>query len=285
MGVLENKVAVITGSTRGFGLALAQAYAAEGAALVVSSRSEAASAQAAQKLVEAGARAAGLACDVSNLVSVRALLDFAVQRFGRVDVWVNNAGISPPYGPTAHIQADEFIAATQTNILGTYHGSLTAMRYFLPQRSGKLINILGRGERGPAPMQNAYGSSKAWVRSFTLTLAQEYKGSGVGVFAFSPGMMDTDLLTNVDVIEGFEAGLDRFESVVQALSQPPEDSARQAVWLASAATDGKTGLVARELTPFKVFGRFLKQALNRGLGRKGRPVSIQIHSVPGEFKG
>ncbi len=285
MGVLENKVIVITGSTRGFGLALARACAAEGAAVMASSRSEAASALAAQALVEAGARAAGQACDVTNLASVRALLDAAVQRFGQVDVWVNNAGISPPYGPTAHIKADDFIAAAQTNIIGTYHGSLTAMRYFLPRRSGKLINVLGRGERGPAPMQNAYGSSKAWMRSFTLSLAQEYKDSGVGVFAFSPGMMDTDMLTDVDVIEGFEAGLDRFEQVVQALSQPPAESTRRAVWLASPATDGKTGLVARELTPWKVAARFLKQAANRALGRKGRPVSIQIHSVPGEFKG
>jgi glucose 1-dehydrogenase len=220
---------------------------------------------------------------VGELAQVHALADFTLETFGGFDIWFNNAGAAPPYGPTIHQRPEDFTRATQTNVLGVYHGSLVAMRYFLGRGRGKLINVLGQGERGPAPMQNAYGASKSWVRSFTLALADEYKDSGVGVYALNPGMMDTDLLTDVQVIAGFEDRLKSFDQVVQALSQPPEVSAEKAVWLASTATDGRTGLTSRELTNAKVIGRFLRQGINRLLDRPGRPVTVKITSVPSAY--
>ena len=102
--------------------------------------------------------------------------------------------------------------------------------------------MLGFGAKGAAPFQNAYGSSKAWVRRFTQSLAQETKDSGVGVFAFSPGMVLTDLLTHVEVIQGSEPRLKNFPVVLRILAKPPEAVTEKAVWLASSATDGKTGL-------------------------------------------
>jgi hypothetical protein len=95
--------------------------------------------------------------------------------------------------------------------------------------------------------------------------------------------LDTELLTDVDVIEGYEGRLSSFQSVVQALSQPPEVSAERAVWLASTATDGKTGLIVRELSTGKVLGRFMRMGIARLLRRPDRDVSVRIHSVPGEF--
>ena len=181
MPLLNGKTAVITGSTRGFGLSMAQEFARQGAAVVVSSRSAEAVEQAVAGLRAGGVRASGLACDVSDLAQVQALAEHAIMTFGALDVWVNNAGLSAPYGPTIHVFPERFTQVTQTNVLGTYHGSLVAMRHFLEGGGGKLINILGRGERGPQPMQNAYASSKAWIKSFTLALAEEYKDSGVGV--------------------------------------------------------------------------------------------------------
>jgi NAD(P)-dependent dehydrogenase (short-subunit alcohol dehydrogenase family) len=283
MEQLKDKIIVVTGSTRGFGWALAQAFAREGAGVVISSRSEAAVADAVQTLRAAGANAAGLACDVSELDQVRALADAALAEYGRIDVWVNNAGISPPYGPTAHVAAADFSLTLQVNTLGAYHGSLVAMRYFLSEGRGKLINILGRGERGPVPMQNAYASSKAWLKSFTLGLAREYEHSGVGVFALSPGMMDTDMILDVEVIRGYEDRLKSMNAVVQALSQPPELSARRAVWLASAATDGKTGLVVRELSSAKAMGKFMQLGIAKLLRRTGRQVSVSIRPIPAEY--
>ena len=281
--LLEGKITVITGSTRGFGLSMAHEFARQGAAVVVCSRSQPAVEATIAVLQAAGVCVSGLACDVSQLEQVQALAEHTLQTFGALDVWVNNAGLSAPYGPTVHIDPGRFVQVTQANVLGTYHGSLVAMRHFLGRGSGKLINILGRGERGPQPMQNPYAASKAWIKSFTLALAEEYKDSGIGVYAFSPGMMDTDMLLDVEVVRGYESRLNRLEAVVQALSQPPEIPARRAARLASAETDGRTGLVVRSLTTAGVISGMLRMTLNRALGRSGRPLDIRIKAVDAAY--
>ena len=162
--VLQGKVAVITGGTRGFGLAVARAYAAEGAAVVISGRTAQAVEAAVAGLTAEGAQASGLRADVAEAAQVQTLAAFALQKHGRFDVWVNNAGSSAPFGPTFAASPDEFERIVRTNILGLYHGTRAALEHFLPRRAGKLINVLGRGARSPAPLQNAYASSKAWVR-------------------------------------------------------------------------------------------------------------------------
>ncbi len=145
MGILAGKVAVITGSTRGLGLAIAQAYAAEGAAVVISSRSAEAVQRVVESLLSNGRQAAGLAVDVADLKQVQALADLALRSFGKIDIWVNNAGTTGAYGPTIALDPQVFAGVVQTNIMGTYHGSLTALQIFKKQGSGKLINMLGYG--------------------------------------------------------------------------------------------------------------------------------------------
>jgi glucose 1-dehydrogenase len=282
MGLLKNTIAVITGSSRGLGLAMAQAFASEGASVVLSSRSDAAIQKAIESIRAAspGAQAVGMACDTSDMAQVQALGEFAVKTLGRFDVWINNAGVSPTYGPTVHIQPEEFVKATQTNVLGTYYGSVVAMRHFLPRHAGKLINIMGAGARGPAPMQNAYGSSKAWIRNFTLALAEEYNTSGVGVYAFSPGMMTTEMLTDVRVVAGYEHLLKSFPMVVRALAKPPEVPARKAVWLASSATDGRTGLEVNLFNPATALVGFARESLRRFMGRPLSQPDPQLTKIP-----
>ena len=122
---------------------------------------------------------------------------------------------------------------------------MAAMRRFLAQGSGKLINLYGLGSEKPAPMQNAYGSSKVWILWFTRALAAETKGSGVEVLAFNPGLMTTELLTDVEVVAGHEDALKPVATVIRMWGKPPEVAAEKAVWLASSATDGRSGLSAR----------------------------------------
>ena len=157
---LTGNVIVITGSTRGLGLAIAQACSQAGAAVVVSSRHAAAVAATVDAICAAGGQATGAACDVGNLSQVVALRDLALTRFGRLDAWVNNAGISGVYGPTLDVPVSAFENIFRTNILGTYYGSIVALQHFVDQRRGKLINMLGAGDRGVRPLQNAYGTSK-----------------------------------------------------------------------------------------------------------------------------
>lgn len=266
MGILNGKVAVITGGTRGLGLAIARACLAEGAAVVIASRSPESVERALRELSQSGDRAAGMAVDVADPDQVRALGRLALESFGSPDIWVNNAGLSAPYGATMHVQPEEFVAVVQANILGVYWGSREAMRHFLGRGSGKLINVLGRGADRPVAFQNAYAASKAWVRSFTLSLAKEYRTTGIGVFGFLPGMVRTDMLIHPTAVEGYQDRLGVMETIVRMWAQEPDIPAARAVWIASSATDGQTGKIVRSAG----MGFMLRGALGEGWRRLTR---------------
>jgi glucose 1-dehydrogenase len=280
MNLLKDKVAVITGGTRGLGLAIARAFAAEGASVVVASRSQASVEAAVADITARGGKASGLAVNVSELAQVKRLAETAIQTYGKLDIWVNNAGVAGPYGPTLEFTPEAFYQVIQTNILGVYHGSRTAMQQFLPQHSGKLINLLGHGYNGPVPFQNAYASSKAWIRSFTMALAEENKNSGVGVYAFNPGMVLTELLTDVDVIQGSEEKLKNFPFIVRILAKPAAVPAQKVAWLASSATDGKTGLLVSIFSAWAFPVGALRQGLRKLFKRPAPPLEIRMKSVP-----
>lgn len=232
-------------AVRGLGYAIAQAYVAAGATVVVAGRSQSTLDKAVGGLLNGGGRASGLAVDVSSHEQVETLAEHAVRTFGRIDIWVNNAGIGAPFGPVIQVPPDAFVQVVNTNILGTYYGSHAALRRFVAQGFGKLINLVGRGADGkPVPFQTAYTTSKVWVRTFTLALAEETKQAGtagIGIYAFNPGMVLTDMLTDIDVIEGSEEKLSSFPTIVRMWGKPAEVPAAKAVWIASSATDGKTG--------------------------------------------
>jgi len=279
MGQLDGKVAVITGGSRGLGLAMGRAFVREGASVVLASRSAEAVQKAVNELRAAGGKAEGIACDVSSLEQVQALRDLALQAFGRLDVWINNAGVAGPYGPTLALEPAVFLRVIETNIVGVYNGSHTAMLHFVAQGHGKLINVLGRGYNQPVAFQNAYAASKAWINSFTLALAKESKDSGVGVFALAPGMLVTDLLTDVEVVRGYEDRLKVMGTIVRMWARPPESSAEKAVWLASSATDGKTGKVVKMVSFWGLLGGALREGLRR-LARQAPPKPVNLRVVP-----
>jgi NAD(P)-dependent dehydrogenase (short-subunit alcohol dehydrogenase family) len=284
-GILKDKVAVITGSSRGLGYAIAQAYAREGAKIVIASRTQTAVDKAVRKLRENGMQAEGLACDVSNLQQVEALAEFAVQKFGRLDIWVNNAGLSAPYGPTAHLPSESFQSVIDTNITGTYNGSVTAMRHFAKQKSGKLINLLGRGDKGAVPMQNAYSSSKVWVRNFTQALAKEYADSGADIFGFNPGLVRTDMISNIEAVSGYEQRLNPLRYVTMLWGNDADVPAAKAVWLASSATDGRNGLQISVLTTHFMIARLIKQAFHWLSRKPSELMDLNITSIEPEISG
>jgi NAD(P)-dependent dehydrogenase (short-subunit alcohol dehydrogenase family) len=277
--ILEGKVAIITGGTRGLGLAIAEAYLREGAAVVIGSRSDKSVKAAMESLHTISDRVVGCACDVGSLANVQALAQLGVDTFGHFDVWVNNAGISPGYGPTAHIPPQDFAAVIQTNILGMYYGSTTAMQHFLPRGSGKLINLLGNGDKVQRPLQNAYGSSKTWARQFTLTMSKEYKGSGVEVIAFNPGLVDTDLLRQPSAIRGYEKRLEALKTVIRLWANPPEVPAQKAVWLASSATDGRSGLEIQMINRLTLLSGLAREGVRRLTGKRLPPIELQVSVI------
>jgi glucose 1-dehydrogenase len=280
MGRLSGKIAVITGGTRGIGLAIAKAYAMEGASVVISSRKSHSVNNALDETRKLGLSIAGFQADVASYDDMNTLLKFTLERCGGLDVWFNNAGIAGPYGPTWALGVETFERVISTNILGVYYGSMVAMGYFMGQGHGKLINMLGAGAKRPAVFQNAYGSSKAWVRNFTKTLAEESKSTNVGVYAYSPGMVLTDLLTKVEVIKGYEQRLERFPTILRMWAYPSERITEKAVWLASPETDGKTGLEIYRFSTLQMISGALREGFIKLLGRKRDPVKLEIVSIP-----
>jgi NAD(P)-dependent dehydrogenase (short-subunit alcohol dehydrogenase family) len=190
---LAGKVVVITGSTRGIGRAMAGSCAAEGATVVVSSRTASAVEATVAELRTGGATVSGIVCDVATDSDIEALLAHAIASHGHIDVWVNNAGIS--LGMRRHIDTtpDEMRRIVDINLIGTMVASRLLVPYFIERGGGVLINVSGRGGRGDtAAFTAAYAATKAAIMVFTKSLAAEHKGDPISVLAFMPGMVDTD---------------------------------------------------------------------------------------------
>ena len=279
--LLSGKVAVVTGGTRGLGLAIATVFAENGATVVVASRTAGAAERVAQNIDEQTGRtgaAWGMAADVGSRAAVDALAEATIARHGHFDIWVNNAGISAPYGPSGAIDPEAFEAVTRTNVLGTYYGTFAALRHLVPRGSGRIINILGRGDRAPAPFLAPYGASKAWVRAFTLATAAEYTGTGVGIHAFNPGLMRTDFMTASQSVRGYEAKLRPLRVILRLIGTNPEVPARKALWLASRATDGRTGLDVAALSRLGLLAHATREGI-RWLRGRGGPVEMTVTSA------
>ncbi|MDQ0769240.1 NADP-dependent 3-hydroxy acid dehydrogenase YdfG [Pseudarthrobacter defluvii] len=162
-----------------------------------------------------------------------------------------------------------------TNILGTFHGSRVALPVFLGQGHGDLVNLYGQGDRGPVAMQNAYASSKRWVRQFTETLRLETKGTGVRVHGMNPGLVETDLLGRVTSQAGYQERLTGLQVVVGLWGQTPRAAARPIVDLVTA-----DAAEFRFLTGRRMVTHGLRNVLAGRLRRRNRmPMDITVQEA------
>lgn len=189
---------VITGSTRGIGYGMAQAFLSLGCAVMVSGRtSEAVEHAVAQLRNEFPAgKLGGYACDVSEAGQVQMLWEATVALFGQVDIWVNNAGLGNPTAPLWEQDPERLKAIVNTNVLGVMNGARVALREMQQQKSfGAIYNMEGFGSNGRTMVGfTPYGSTKYAVHYINQSLAKEAEGTGMIVGAISPGMVVTDLL-------------------------------------------------------------------------------------------
>ena len=223
---LEGKVVVVTGSTRGFGLAAAESMLEAGASVAITGRSQE-GIQKALDLLKAKGRVKGFLLDVREEKQIYELVKDVLKEFGRIDIWVNNAGYSNAGGRMLDMNPRDALELFETNDLGLFQCTQAVMQTMLPRRQGLLVNIYGNGSfLRPATPTGLYGASKAWITSFTRSLAKEVRGSGLQVLGFSPGMLLTDMLTNPAVVgESGREMMKDFGFVLRFLAKPPKSAA------------------------------------------------------------
>jgi NAD(P)-dependent dehydrogenase (short-subunit alcohol dehydrogenase family) len=190
-----NPVVLITGALTGIGRATAIAFAQEGARIIVSGRREEEGRKLETELRELGAEAEFIRADVRHEDDVRNLVDQTVQRFGRLDVAVNNAGTEGKTGPITEQSPESYAAAFDTNVLGTLLSLKHELRVMSAQKSGSIVNLSSTFGRVGAPGASLYVASKHAVEGLTKSAALEGAPFGVRVNAVAPGPIETDMLS------------------------------------------------------------------------------------------
>lgn len=190
---LENKVAVVTGSSRGIGRAIALELAARGAKVVVNYNSNSAAAEeVVGKITESGGEAIAIQADVSKLDQAKALIKAAAAEYGKLDILVNNVGITRD-NLMALMKEEDWDLIMETNLKSAFNCSKAALRFMMRKRYGRIINITSvAGLSGNAGQTN-YSASKAGLIGLTKALAREIGARSITVNAIAPGFVETDL--------------------------------------------------------------------------------------------
>ena len=237
---LQNKVAIITGGSRGIGYATAEAFLREGAAVILTASRPETAAKAVQTLQEKypDAKVGGISPDLSSLESVKAAFDEVVSRFGRLDILVNDAGVSEST-PLLNYTEETFDKVMDLNVKGVFTATRVAAEHMAKQGSGVILNTSSMVSRYGQPAGFAYPASKFAVNGMTLSFARELGPKGIRVNAVAPGITETDMMTAVpkEVIEPMIAQIP-----LRRLGQP-EDIANAFLFLASEEASYITGVV------------------------------------------
>ena len=237
---MSKQVVVITGALTGIGHATAVAFAREGSRVVVSGRHEDKGQALAAELRELGAEAEFVRADVRNEGEVRNLIDRTVERFGRLDVAVNNAGTEGELGPIVEQSTANYEATFSANVLGTLLSLKHEMRVMLAQGSGSIINLSSIGGLVGLPGASVYVASKHAVEGLTKSAALEGAAAGVRVNAVAPGPVATQMLDRFT--GGSEAAKASFVSNIPAgRASTPEEIAQTIVFLGSDKAPFLTG--------------------------------------------
>lgn len=245
---LDGKVALVTGGARGIGLAIAQRLAADGAAIALVDMNADQLAEAERQLAGTGAKVCTITADISDRAQVFAMVDTAASQLGGFDILVNNAGIAQVQ-PIADITEAEMDKIHAVNVKGVVWGmQAAAARFKADGTKGKIINAASIAAHEGYPMLGAYCSTKFAVRSLTQSAAKEFAPDGITVNAYCPGVVGTDMWTEIDRrfadVTGAEIGatFDEFVgSIALGRSQTPTDVANFVSWLAGPDSDYMTG--------------------------------------------
>jgi NADP-dependent 3-hydroxy acid dehydrogenase YdfG len=228
---IEGKVVVITGASSGLGEATARFLSAQGASVVLGARRVDRIQSLADELIGSGGKALSVATDVTHFDQVKRLVDAAVQKYGRIDVMINNAGLMPS-SPLERLKIDDWDRMIDVNIKGVLYGIAAALPHMKQQKSGHIINVSSVAGHKVRAGGAVYAATKHAVRALSEGLRQEVKPYNIRTTVISPGAVDTELpnsVTEPDVAEGmrkfYEIAVpaESFaRAVAFAMSQPME---------------------------------------------------------------
>jgi 3-oxoacyl-[acyl-carrier protein] reductase len=233
---LGQHVAIVTGAGRGIGAAAASALAACGARVTLASRDQAACDSVAGAITARGGQALALACDVADPAAVERLVQATRQRFGRIDILINNAAIVGPIGRIADTDPAAWAEAITINTVGAYH----IVRAVLPdmtQGGGTIVNVSSGAAHRALEGWSAYCASKAALAMLTKSIVEEYRAAGIRVFGFGPGVVDTEMQVLIRA-----SGMNPVSRIPRSELAPVEEPARAIAFLCGpggAAWDGQ----------------------------------------------
>ena len=190
--MLEGKIALVTGASRGIGKAIADMLGTQGATVIGTATTDSGAEAISQRFTAAGITGQGMRLDVSDAASVEAVIKAISETYGAVGILVNNAGITRD-NLLMRMKDDEWDAVVNTNLSSVYRLSKACLRAMMKAKTGRIINIASVvGSSGNAGQTN-YSAAKAGMLGFTKALAQEVGSRGITVNAVAPGMIDTDM--------------------------------------------------------------------------------------------
>jgi NAD(P)-dependent dehydrogenase (short-subunit alcohol dehydrogenase family) len=246
--LLDKRVAVITGGSRGIGRGIAEKFLAEGAAVVIGGKSQDKGLRAIEEM-GVGDRATFLQCDVRREEDVNNLVDEAAKRYGSADVLVNNAGGSDRWALVHELSDEAWQNALDLNLNAVFWGTRRALKYMLDRGWGRIINISSvEGKQANKPAVSHYITNKHAINGFTKAVAHEYGPRGITCNAICPGAVETDLMMEAGPTVAAQAGityeqfLDNYaqEAAIKRLNTV-EEVAAMAALLASEVGGGITG--------------------------------------------